>query len=105
MNYKSETANARTFAVSKTSLIKNQQTFNANDYKAETIVETRQKGKVIKLFRCFGCNECFPAERMGAFLVICPKCLNLEHFEDKRMRQRFITKTLNKIGTFLGRRI
>ncbi len=105
MKGKTETANAGTFAASYESLIKNQQTFDTNNYKAEAVSETRKKGKVIRLFRCFDCDRCFSARMMSSFLVICKNCLIAEQLGDERSRQRLVEKTLNKIGIFLRRRI
>ncbi len=105
MKGKAEAANARTFAASYKSLIKNQQTFDIEDYKSERAAETRRKGRVIKLFRCFGCDRCYSAKLMSGFLMICRNCQSSEHLVNERSRQRFVEKTLKKIGVFLGRRI
>lgn len=98
-------ADALTSAASYKTLIKNQQTFTTDNYKAEKVLKTRRSGKIIKLFRYFGCDKCYEAKLMSSFLMICTNCFSPEHFENERSRQRFIEKTLNKIGTFLRRRI
>ncbi len=78
--------------------------YNVN-YKSNSDLKTRQKGKVIKLFRCFGCDRCFSATMMSGFLIICNNSLAVVQLEDEPSRQRFVEKTLKKIGAFLGRRI
>ncbi len=83
----------------------NRQTNIQNNYKAKVVVETRRNGKVIKLFRCFGCDKCYGAKLMSSFLMICTNCFSPERFENERSRQRFIEKMLKKIGTFLRRGI
>lgn len=81
----------------------NQPTNYITDYKSETNSETRQKVRVIKLFRCFGCDRCFSTRLMSSFLVICKSCLISERIESERSPQRFVEKTLSKIGGFLRR--
>ncbi len=92
-----------TIAPSFIALIKNHQTSNQNNYKSESVSETRPKGKVIRLFRCFGCDRCFSAKKMSGFLIICRNCLISELIENERTRQRFVEKTLNKFGRFARR--
>lgn len=102
---KTKAANATTFTASQNLPMMNQQTNIQNNYKAKVVVETRRNGKVIKLFRCFGCDNYYGAKLMSSFLMICTNCFSSERFENERSRQRFIEKTLKKIGTFLRRRI
>ena len=102
---KTKTVSAGTFTASYKSLIENQQTFDTNHYKYEAVSDTRKKGKVIKLFRCFGCDRCFSAKLMSGFLIICKNCLIAEQLDSESSRQRFVEKTLSKIGVFLRRRI
>ena len=78
--------------------------YNVN-YKSNSDLKTRQKGKVIKLFRCFDSDRCFSAEMMSGFLIICKNCLASEHIENEHSQQRFVEKMLNKISVFLRRRI
>ena len=105
MKGKVKAVNTGIFTASYKSLIKNQQTFDTNDYKSETVSETRKTGNVIRLFRCFGCDRCFSAKLMSGFLIFCKDCLNAEQLENERSRQRFVEKTLTKIGAFLRRRV
>ncbi len=105
MERKTKGSNAGTFNPSNKLLIKNQQTFDINNYKSQWGIETRKKGKAIELFRCFGCDQCFLATTMSGFLIICRNCLASEQIENERSRQRFIEKMLNKIGVFLRRRV
>lgn len=105
MKGKAEAANAVTFAASYKSPIFNQQPFDIDNYKSKPAAETRQTGRVIRLFRCFGCDRCYSAKLMSGFLMICRKCQSSGQFENERERQRFVEKTLKKIGAFLGRRI
>jgi len=83
----------------------NQQSNYVVNYKSELDTETRQKGKIVKLFRCFGCDRCFSDKMMSGFLIICKDCLVSEQIEDERSRKRFVEKMLNKIGVFLRRRV
>lgn len=105
MKDKTEAANAGTFAASYKSPIFNQQTFDYDNYKSERTAETRRTGRVIKLFRCFECDRCYSANLMSGFLMICRNCQSSGHLENERERQRFVEKTLKKIGVFLRRRI
>ncbi len=86
-------------------LIFNQHLNYNNDYKSDADSDTRQTWKIIKLFRCFGCNKCFTAKRMSGLLIICKSCLISERIEDERSRKRLIEKALGKIGVFLRRRV
>lgn len=61
--------------------------------------------KVIRLYQCFGCGENLTARKMSGCLAICRNCFKNWQFENERTRQRFIEKTLNKIGGFLRGRI
>ena len=105
MTIKAEAANAGTFAASYKSPIINRQDTYKNNYKSEATLETRKRGKIIKLFRCFGCDGCFSVVLMSGCLMICKKCLIFERSESERQRKLFIEKTINKIGIFLRRRV
>ncbi len=105
MNGKTKAANAGTFAASYKSLINNQQTFNTKNYIADPALDTRKNGKVVRLYRCFDCDGCFSIKMMSGFLMICKHCLTFERIGDKRSRERFVEKMLNKIGVFLRRRV
>ncbi len=102
---KTKAASVGAFAASQNLPMMNQQTIIQHNYKAKVVVETRRNGKVIKLFRCFGCDKCYGAKLMSSFLMICTNCFSPERFENERSRQRFIEKMLKKIGTFLRRGI
>ena len=105
MNGKTKAVNVPALTASYKSLITNQQTFVTNNYNSEPDTETRKKGKVVKLFRCFVCEQCFSATTMSGFLIICKNCLASEQIENERSRQRFVKTMLNKIGVFLRRRV
>lgn len=68
-------------------------------------ISNEKPRKVIRLFKCFGCCGNYSERRMSGCLAICRKCFRDWQSLDKRVRQRSIEKTLNKIGGFLRRRI
>lgn len=105
MKDRTEVVNAVTFTASYNLLIKNQQTFDTDNYKSASNSDTRETGKIIRLFRCFGCDKCFSAQMMSGFLMVCKNCLNAEHIEDERTRRRFSEKILKRIDKFLRGRL
>ena len=105
MNNKTQAANAGTFAASYELLIKNQQAFDVKNYKSDLDAGTSLEGKIVKLFRCFGCDKCFSAKMMSSILIICKQCLMTETFQDEGLRRRFVERTLNKFGKFARRHI
>jgi len=88
------------------------QRFSVFDYaeKQETLQSnletnlTRHK-KVIRLYRCFGCEKSFTARKMSNCLVICRECYSAAQGKGRIARKNFVEKTLNNFHKFLRRRV
>lgn len=61
--------------------------------------------KVIRLYRCFGCEKNRTAQKMSNCLVVCRDCYNAAQDKGKIARRNFVEKTLNNFHKFLRRRI
>ncbi|MEJ7862369.1 MAG: hypothetical protein WKF90_12130 [Pyrinomonadaceae bacterium] len=59
--------------------------------------------KVVKLYRCFGCQKNFALPKMSSCLVLCRGCHTAARDKGKHAKNNFTAKTLNAIHGFLRR--
>ena len=62
-----------------------------------------QKPKIIRLYRCFGCDRNFALLKMSACLAICRVCLQELRTSDTRVAERSLDRTLGRIKDFFRR--
>lgn len=65
----------------------------------------KRRTKTFRLYKCFGCDGNFGAQKMSSLLAICRECSKQTQTEDEQTRKQFVKKTLSNIGAFLGGRI
>ena len=91
----------------------NQKAFSVSDY-ADIEKELQSKllalmkpSKVIRLHRCFACEQSFSAKKMSSALVICKMCYAQVTVQSKGKvaRNNFIEKISNNVHKFLRRRV
>lgn len=64
-----------------------------------------QPRKVVRLYRCFGCDKNFAARKMSKRLAICRNSFKVTQDCNNQKRNRLVTKTLSKFGAFLRGKI
>ncbi len=57
--------------------------------------------KVVRLYRCFGCQKNFALPKMSSCLVLCRACHTAAQDKGKTAKNNFTAKTLNSIHGFL----
>lgn len=57
--------------------------------------------KVVRLYRCFGCQKNFALPKMSSCLVLCRICHVAMRDKGKTAKNNFTAKTLNSIHGFL----
>ena len=91
----------------------NQNGFSMPDY-AESqenlqrnLLAVMKPSRVIRLHRCFACENSYAAKKMSSALVICKPCYKSATAQDKGKiaRNNFVEKALNNFHKFLRRRV
>lgn len=57
--------------------------------------------KVVRLYRCFGCQKNFALPKMSSCLILCRTCHATAQDKGKIAKNNFTAKTLNRIHGFL----
>ncbi len=89
----------------------NQRAFSISDsttgleHIAAIIERTMRPGKVVRLYRCFACDRCFPVCRMSAALVVCRECLMQSPGKGRIARRNHIDRIANNLRIFLRGRL
>lgn len=104
-------ANARHIG-SKTDLTGNEmQAFSSNDYneKLESIQSILERmmrpAKIVRCYRCLGCDRNYSASRMSNLLVICRECSRSLNDKGRIAKINQVERIKNKIGIFLKGRL
>ena len=81
--------------------------YDENQAKLQTILLEKMKPapKIIRLFRCFGCNNNFALSKMSGCLVLCRTCHKTALDKGKVAKSNFTERTLNNVRGFLRRQI
>lgn len=61
--------------------------------------------KVVRLYRCFGCQKNFALLKMSNCLVLCRCCHTATQDKGKTAKNNFTAKTLNSIHGFMRRQL
>lgn len=62
-----------------------------------------QKPRIIRLYRCFGCDRNFAPLKMSTCLSVCRDCLQKFRNLKAHTQQRFLDRTIARIRDFLRR--
>ncbi|MBA3335405.1 MAG: hypothetical protein H0T08_07330 [Acidobacteria bacterium] len=73
------------------------------ELQSNLMVVIKPSTKIIRLFRCFGCEKNFALPKMSSCLVLCRGCHTAARDKGKHAKQNFTAKTLNAIHGFLRR--
>lgn len=68
----------------------------------DTLEESR---KIVRLYRCFGCQKSFSVQKMSHCLAICKSCYVAAQDKGKVAQNNFIETALRSFGKFLRRQI
>lgn len=88
----------------------NQKVFSVSDAttdlkKVEATVENiLRPGRVIRLYKCFGCQEHFALLKMSSALVLCRGCWKQFQAKGRTARRNQVDRIVNTIRIFLRRR-
>jgi len=61
--------------------------------------------RVIRLYRCFVCDQNRTAQKMSNCLAVCRECYSTAQGKGKIAKQNFVERTLNNFHKFLRRRV
>jgi len=73
------------------------------ELQANLLAVMKPTHKVIRLYRCFGCDKNFALRRMSSCLILCRGCHTSAQDKGKTAQRNFTAKTLNAIHGFLRR--
>lgn len=65
----------------------------------------RSTGKVVRLYRCFHCENTYPAADMSTCLFFCRVCLGSQSVRTPKERVRNAERALRRVGEFVRRRV
>lgn len=71
----------------------------------ERLFAPGKAGKVVRLYRCFGCKRHFPASRMPSALVVCRECLNSTRGKGRLAKINQLDRITNEFRSFLRGRL
>ena len=67
--------------------------------------QLRRKQKVVRLYRCLGCNGNFAIKKFSSIPVICRKCNVALQEKGDIAKRNFVDRTVNKVHKILGGRV
>ena len=75
----------------------------SSDHVANAAYSCERKPRVIRLHRCFGCERNFAIQKMSTCLAFCRECLRDIHTGDRKLKAKFIDRTIVRITKYLRR--
>ena len=76
-----------------------------DELQSNLLANFRRNQKVIRLFRCFACDQNRTANKMSNCLAVCRECYDAAQDKGKTGKRNFVEKTLNNLHKFLRRRV
>lgn len=75
----------------------------ADELQSILLAELKENKKVIRLFRCYGCEKHYALKKMSSCLIICRKCFLRSREKGKIAQNNFVEKAVNNLRIFFRR--
>lgn len=77
----------------------------SSELQSNLAAHLKRHKRVIRLYRCFSCEENRTAQKMSNCLAVCRECYSGAQNKGTIGKRNFVEKTLNNLNKFLRRRV